>query len=59
VDKVKSVASELLFTIHDAFRQHDIQIPYPQRDLKLTLDDEHPGSTVRSQNWAISDVDRF
>lgn len=40
VDKVKSVASELLFTIHDAFRQHDIQIPYPQRDLKLTLDDE-------------------
>ena len=40
VDKVKSVASELLFAIHAAFREHGIQIPYPQRDLKLTLDDE-------------------
>ena len=40
VDKVKSVASELLFAIHDAFREQGIQIPYPQRDLKLRLDDE-------------------
>ena len=40
VEKVKVVTSELLFAIHAAFRQHGIQIPYPQRDLKLTLDDE-------------------
>lgn len=40
VEKVKAVTSELLFAIHAAFRQHGIQIPYPQRDLKLTLDDE-------------------
>ena len=40
VDKVKSVASELLFTIHAAFQEHGIQIPSPQRELKLRLDDE-------------------
>jgi small-conductance mechanosensitive channel len=51
VDKVKSVASELLFTIHDAFRQHDIQIPYPQRDLKLTLDDEQLKRLKRGREW--------
>ncbi len=40
VDKMKAVTSDLLFAIHAAFRQHGIQIPYPQRDLRLTLDDE-------------------
>jgi len=40
VEKVKGVTSELLFAIHAAFRQQGIQTPSPQRDLKLTLDDE-------------------
>jgi len=39
VDRVKSVTSELCFAIHDAFRQHGIHIPYPQRDMNLKLDD--------------------
>ena len=39
VDRVKSVTSELCFAIHDAFRQHGIHIPYPQRDINLKLDD--------------------
>lgn len=40
VDKVKSVASELCFAIFKTFREHGIQIPYPQRDMHITLDDE-------------------
>jgi small-conductance mechanosensitive channel len=39
VDRVKSVTSELCFAIHDAFRQHGIHIPYPQRDMNLKMDD--------------------
>jgi small-conductance mechanosensitive channel len=39
VDRLKSVTSELCFAIHDAFRQHGIHIPYPQRDMNLKVDD--------------------
>lgn len=40
VDTVKSVTSDLCFAIHDAFRRQAIQISYPHRDLRLSLDDE-------------------
>jgi small-conductance mechanosensitive channel len=40
VDTVKSVTSDLCFAIHDAFRRRAIQISYPHRDLRLSLDDE-------------------
>jgi potassium efflux system protein len=40
VDKVRAVTSDLCFAIHAAFSQHGIRIPYPQRELRLTLDDE-------------------
>ena len=40
VDKVKTVTSDLCFAIHAAFREHGIQIPYPQREVRLTLEDE-------------------
>ncbi len=39
VDKVKSVTSDLCFAIHAAFRERGIAIPFPQRELRLTLDD--------------------
>ena len=49
VDRVKSVTSELCFAIHDAFRQHGIHIPYPQRDMNLKLDDRLLGQLSAMQ----------
>lgn len=40
VDRVKTVTSDLCFAIHAAFREHGIRIPYPQRDVRVSLDDE-------------------
>jgi small-conductance mechanosensitive channel len=40
VDKLKAVTSDLCFAIHEAFRQQGISIPYPQRELRVSLDDE-------------------
>ncbi len=35
VDMQLSVKSDLFFTIEKAFREHDIEIPFPQRDLHV------------------------
>ncbi len=40
VDRVKVVTSDLCFAIHAAFRQHGIPIPYPQREVRVSLDRE-------------------
>ena len=40
VDKVLSVTSDLCFAIHEAFQREGIQVPFPQRDIKLSLDEE-------------------
>lgn len=40
VDKVKSVTSDLCFSIHEAFMREGISIPYPQRETRVTLDEE-------------------
>jgi potassium efflux system protein len=39
VDKVKLVTSDLCFAIHEAFKREGIHIPFPQRDLRVTLDE--------------------
>ena len=36
-DSVKAVASDLCFTIDEAFRQQGIQMPFPQREVHLGL----------------------
>ena len=35
-----STLSDLHFTIDESFREHDIEIPFPQRDLHLRSIDE-------------------
>jgi small-conductance mechanosensitive channel len=39
VDKVKSVTSDLCFAIHEALRREGIEIPFPQRDVRVALDE--------------------
>jgi small-conductance mechanosensitive channel len=34
-----NVTSEMMFRIWDKFHEHDIEIPYPQRDLHLHSSD--------------------
>ena len=40
VDQVRSVTSDLCFAIHEAFRREGIEIPFPQRDIKISVDEE-------------------
>lgn len=40
VDKVKLVTSDLCFAIYEAFKREGIEIPFPQRDIKVSLDEE-------------------
>ena len=35
---VSNVRSEVLLAVWKAFREHDIQIPFPQRDLHIKSD---------------------
>jgi small-conductance mechanosensitive channel len=39
VDKARTVNSDLCFAIHAAFQREGIEIPFPQRDIKVTLDE--------------------
>jgi potassium efflux system protein len=39
VDKVTAVTSDLYFEIHEAFRREDIRMPFPQRDLRVSVDE--------------------
>ena len=37
---VANVKSQILFAIWDSFKEHDIEIPFPQRDVHLDIDSE-------------------
>ncbi|BBL73122.1 DUF3772 domain-containing protein [Methylomagnum ishizawai] len=50
VDKVKQVTSDLCFAVHEAFQREGIEIPFPQRDIKLSLDEEQLRRYLRSDH---------
>ena len=43
---IRNVSSEVLLEIWDLFRQHDIHVPFPQRDIHLHPA-QHPSMTTR------------
>jgi small-conductance mechanosensitive channel len=46
----RRIASELCFAIFDAFNEHDIEIPFPQRDLHLRSAEVLPVSTTENES---------
>jgi small-conductance mechanosensitive channel len=39
VEKTLGITSDLCFSVFEAFHKAGIQIPFPQRDLRVTLDE--------------------
>jgi small-conductance mechanosensitive channel len=40
VDKVTAVSSDLCVEIHEAFQREGIHIPFPQQELRVSLNEE-------------------
>ncbi len=53
-DEVFRVASDIRFAIDNAFREHGVEIPFPQRDIhirgKAPLEDGEPSSQLKSND---------
>lgn len=49
IDKKYQVTSDLNFAIDAAFREHDIQIPFPQRDIHIKNGPDNP-TNIESDN---------